>query len=166
MVTRILETDIVTERGPVTASIDERGELEKLEALLLSPAARNKGNKNAPQRPMLLGPNNERIELPEPVFRVLRQIVPQLLQGHALTIVPLHKELSTQEAADILNVSRPFLIGLLERGEIPFVKTGKHRRIRFGDLMAYKKKRDASRRKTLDHLSEIGQEFGLDAYQD
>ena len=75
---------------------------------------------------MLLGPNDERIELPEPVFRVLRQIVPHLLREHALTIVPLHKELSTQEAADILNVSRPFLISLLERGEIPFVKTGKH----------------------------------------
>jgi len=162
MVAKTLERDLSMEGGPVTASIDEHQTLEAIDALL----AQMEKNTAAQPQPMLLGRNNERIELPESLLRVLQQIVPHLLQGHALRIVPFHKELSTQEAADILNVSRPFLIGLLERGEVPFVKTGKHRRIRFEDLMAYKKKRDATRREALDKLSELGQEFGLDKYQD
>ncbi|HEX5415071.1 MAG TPA: helix-turn-helix domain-containing protein [Chloroflexota bacterium] len=162
MVAKTLEGSLSIETGPVSASSDQHKALEAIEAMLAQAAM----NESAQPRLVLLGPDNERIELPEPVFRVLRQIVPHLLQGHALTIVPIHKELSTQEAADTLNVSRPFLIGLLERGEIPFIRTGKHRRIRFGDLMAYKAKRDANRRETLDRLSRLSQEFGLDRYQD
>jgi excisionase family DNA binding protein len=81
-------------------------------------------------------------------------------------MVPIQKELTTQAAADLVNVSRPFLIGLLEQGEIPYVTTGKHRRIRFSDVIAYKTRRDATRRQALDRLSELGREYGLDRYQD
>ena len=162
MSTKHLERDVFTEAEPFSASANERSILEEIDALL-----RQTDDDDADRaRPMLLGPNNERIGLPEPVFRILQQIVPHLLKGHALTIVPVHQQLSTQEAADILNVSRPFLIGLLERGEIPYVKTGKHRRIRFGHLMAYKKQRDMECRKALERLVELGQEYGLDAYGD
>jgi excisionase family DNA binding protein len=97
---------------------------------------------------------------------LLDQVVRELLQGHAVGVVPLHKELTTQEAADLLGVSRPFLIGLLERGEVPYVTTGKHRRIRFSDLMEYKRRRDATRRQALDRLTELSQEYGLDRYRD
>ncbi|HEY7832450.1 MAG TPA: helix-turn-helix domain-containing protein [Ktedonobacterales bacterium] len=75
--------------------------------------------------------------------------------------MPLNKELTTQEAADLLNVSRPFLIKLLEQGGVPFAKTGSHRRIRFSDLMAYKHRRDADRQRALARLTQMSQEVGL-----
>lgn len=150
-----LEQEAVT---TVSAAPGEQDVLRDVEDLLRQTTAQ--------RRPRLVGADGEAIEIPEPVYRLLRQMVPHLLKGHALTLVPLHQQLTTQEAADLLNVSRPFLIGLLERGEVPYTKTGKHRRIRYGDLMQYKRQRDATRRRALDRLAELGQEFGLDAYQD
>jgi excisionase family DNA binding protein len=88
-------------------------------------------------------------------------VVHELAQGEAVTVVPVNKELTTQEAADILNVSRPYLVKLLEEGEIPFVKTGTHRRVRFIDLMAHKRRRDAERRRGLARLTQMSQEMGL-----
>lgn len=114
----------------------------------------------------LVGPDGTAVELPETVLRLLRRMIPHLMRGDALSLVPVHAELTTQQAADILNVSRPFLIGLLEQGEIPYTKTGKHRRIKFRDLMRYKEIRDANRHEALDRLTRLSQEFGLDAYQD
>jgi excisionase family DNA binding protein len=93
-------------------------------------------------------------------------MVPQLRQGHALTLVPLHRELSTQQAADLLGVSRPFLIGLLEQGAIPHTKVGKHRRVVLDHVLAYKRQRDAGRRQALKRLTELGQELRLDEYDD
>lgn len=76
-------------------------------------------------------------------------------------VIPVDEELTTQEAADILNVSRPYLVSLLEQGVIPFVKTGTHRRIPLGDLLEYKTRRDAQRRKALTELTQLSQELGL-----
>ena len=75
--------------------------------------------------------------------------------------MPVHMELTTQEAADLLNVSRQYLVRLLEDGAMPFTKTGTHRRIRFGDLMAYKRARDATRRQGLKRLTRLSEELGL-----
>ena len=122
------------EREPITATDSERPALSKIEGVL----------ENVNRVPKLMSPNGEEIELPESLSQVLRQLVYYLAQGRAVTIVPLNRELTTQEAADILNVSRPYLIKLLEQGEIPFAKTGTHRRIRVDDLMEYKKRRDAA----------------------
>jgi excisionase family DNA binding protein len=114
----------------------------------------------------LLGINGETTVLPEAISRLLQQAVPHLLLGRALAIVPIERELTTQQAADLLNVSRPFLIGLLEEGDIPHVKTGKHRRVRLEDILRYKKQRDATRREALDRLSELSQEYGLDKIEE
>jgi excisionase family DNA binding protein len=76
-------------------------------------------------------------------------------------IASIDKELTTQQAADILQMSRPYLIKLLEHNEIPFIKTGTHRRIRLNDLMEYKKRREAERAQGLTELTQLSQEYGL-----
>ena len=95
------------------------------------------------------------------VFQILRRIIYHMMHGQAISIVPINKELSIQEAADILNVSRPFLVGLLESKKIPFVKVGTHRRIRFIDLMEYKKHRDVERQRGLAEIAHIAEDEGL-----
>ena len=83
----------------------------------------------------------------------------QMALGNTVTLVPLHAQLTTQEAADFLNVSRPFIVRLLKTGEIPFIKVGSHRRILFEDLMAYKKKMFAESEKAMEELARLGQEL-------
>jgi len=83
-----------------------------------------------------------------------------MMHGRTIGIVPINKEISTQDAADILNVSRPFLVGLLDAGTIPFIKVGTHRRIRFTDLMEYKKRRDEERRQGLAKIAHISEDAG------
>jgi len=108
----------------------------------------------------LLGPRGDVVELPASVATLLRQLVTHLAHGNAITLVPVGKELTTQQAADILNVSRPYLIKLLDSGQIPYTRTGTHRRIRFTDLTRYKSRRDAELRAGLGELSRLSQELG------
>ena len=84
-----------------------------------------------------------------------------MAQGNAVSLIPIHAELTTQEAADLLNVSRPFLIKQIELGEISHHKVGKHRRIHVTDVMAYKERIDFATNRGLDEMVAISQELGL-----
>ncbi|OGI30564.1 MAG: hypothetical protein A2287_10110 [Candidatus Melainabacteria bacterium RIFOXYA12_FULL_32_12] len=105
--------------------------------------------------------NGHKINIPCSLLPLLKKMIETLGNGDALTVIPVHKELTTQQAAEVLNVSRPFLIKLLETGEIPFIKVGKHRRISMQDLIEYKNKRDKVREENLDELARLSQETGL-----
>jgi excisionase family DNA binding protein len=103
----------------------------------------------------------ESIPVPREAFELFVKILEQMAQGHAVTVVPIHAELTTQEAANLLNVSRPFLIGLLDQGRIPFHKVGTHRRIRFEELLAYKRREEQRQEQVLGELAAEAQELDL-----
>ena len=104
---------------------------------------------------------NQEIEVPVSALKMLVDILDEMAQGNAVSIVPIHAELTTQEAADFLNVSRPYLVGLLEGGLLPFHKVGTHRRVKFRDLMAYREKSQSARRNALSTLTKEAQELGM-----
>ena len=99
--------------------------------------------------------------LPRQALILLRDLLADMAQGNAVAIVPLHAEMTTQQAADMLNVSRPYLVNLLEKGELRFTRVGTHRRIQFKDLMAYKEKIKKQSSSAMDELVRIAQENNL-----
>ena len=104
---------------------------------------------------------NELLQVPVKAIRLLVDILDAMARGDAVSLIPIHKELTTQEAANILNVSRPYLVKLMEAGEIPFHKNGVRRRVFFKDLMEYKQKRDQASMLLLDELTAEAQEFEM-----
>jgi len=103
----------------------------------------------------------EQIELPAVAVRLLVDLLSAIAEGNAVTLIPIHAELTTQQAADLLGVSRPFLIKQLEDEVIPFRRVGTHRRVLFSDLMKYKHHIDENRTKALDGLTEQAQELEM-----
>ncbi|MFB4319128.1 excisionase family DNA-binding protein [Actinomadura sp. 21ATH] len=103
----------------------------------------------------------EALVLPRQAVSLLAYILSQAAAGRGVSVMPSHAELTTQQAADLLNVSRPYLIGLLESGTIPFKLVGRHRRVRWDDLMDYKRETEAQGRAAADELADLGQELGI-----
>jgi len=120
-------------------------------------------NDQATQHIQIFDARNQahQIELPTTALRLLADVLTEMAEGNAVQVVPVHAELTTQEAADLLNVSRPHLVKLLEDGEIPFHRTGKHRRVRLVDLMQYKEARMRVSEAAMAELTRLSQELGL-----
>ncbi len=101
------------------------------------------------------------ILVPMMAMRILTEALRQIAMGKAAVVLPLDAEISTQQAADILSVSRPYLVGLLENNEIPFRRVGAHRRVRLLDVLNYKRRIDKERMKVLDELAAQAQELNM-----
>ncbi len=132
--------------------------IARLSGQILSRYAQNK-------RPLTLrvkdADQEKPIELPSGAVALLMEILEAMAAGRGVTIIPENAELTTVQAAEILNVSRPFLIGLLDEGALPHRKVGKHRRIRMEDVMAYKTNIDREREAVLDQLALDAQNQGM-----
>ena len=111
---------------------------------------------------VLLSLGEERVlaEIPRQALILFVEVLGQLANGNAVTIVPVHAELTTQQAADLLNVSRPHLLKLLESGDLEYEMVGAHRRIRAEDVIRYKRTRDEVTRQAVADLTALGQELG------
>jgi excisionase family DNA binding protein len=112
---------------------------ENAEIIDFLSALRDRGQQPADPRPRLVGPDGTSVELPEFMFDVLLRVAAAMKAGLAVTVVPHHLTLSTQEAADLLRISRTTLVRLLESGAIPFEKPSRHRKVRLDDLLEYRK---------------------------
>ncbi|UVS82639.1 helix-turn-helix domain-containing protein [Actinokineospora sp. UTMC 2448] len=113
------------------------------------------------EKARLVGPDGTETEIPDEVYRTLRQVIDALVKGKAITIAPHDTMLTTQQAADMLGISRPTLVKLLEKGDIAFEKPGRHRRIRLADLVAYRDRARERRRLALRELTQEADDDGL-----
>jgi len=138
---------------PVTPTVDD-ARLAKTSSRRLAPFL----NRNLLVR---LVDSEEAVELPAAAVRLLVDLLSAMAEGNAVTLIPIHAELTTQQAADLLGVSRPFLVKQLEEDTIPYRKVGTHRRVLFSDLMAYKREMDRKRLGALDELAAQAQELDM-----
>lgn len=126
---------------------------------LLAPFAATRGPRHVRVKPE--GGQERSVTVPAEAYDLFLEVLSQMANGNAVTIVPVQAELTTQQAADLLNVSRPFLVKLLESGQLLFRKVGKHRRVLFADLAEYRKQDAERRRQVMDELAAEAQRHGL-----
>lgn len=139
-------------REPVLVPDQEAGTAKELDDML----------SRAQGEAVLRDPSgNREFRLPHSVYRALEQVLHEMARGNAVQVLPVEAELSTQQAADLLNVSRPHLVKLLERGELPYHHVGTHRRIVLEDLLVYKEGRDRQRLEALDEITRASDDLGL-----
>jgi excisionase family DNA binding protein len=143
--------EVVTPSKADTAIAKESS--EKLSAYLKSP--------KGVRLQVSTGRKSEVVVLPPSALQVLVRILAEMGQGNAITLTPIRAELTSQQAADLLNVSRPHLVKLLDEGTIPSHKVGSHRRVQLEDVLAYKREFLAKRHAALDELQALSQELGL-----
>ena len=133
------------------------GSVDQRDLAILERALVKKRGKTA----RLTGFDGHRIEIPSDLVDALLLIVQQLKTGHGVSIAALRAEITTAEAAELLNVSRPFVIKLLESGVMPFRKVGTHRRVRLVDVLEYRDRQDAIANAALDNMVRQAEEHGL-----
>ena len=104
---------------------------------------------------------NETVSIPLSAFRLLADILTEMSKGNAVTFIPIHAELTTQQAADFLNVSRPFVVKMIEQKKLPCRKVGTHRRVLFQDLVEFKRKTNEDRAKMLEELAKQAQDLDM-----
>ena len=150
MVRTVSEFSQVT-RDPITASVDERRQITRAYRAVIGPEAKVR----------LIGPGGEELPFPRPLQALLLQGMEAFLNGGAVVAVRLDEELTSNEAARFLNVSRPYLYRLLDEGKIPHTMIGSHRRIKFVDLLAFRQQRDTECAAALADLTRLSQEAGL-----
>jgi excisionase family DNA binding protein len=143
---------LALDREPIAARNADREALREIEALAQSGHG------------LRLSSGDVSFELPDALRHVLEQAAHELVRGNRVSLLPLGRHLTTRLAAELLNVSRPYLIRLLERGDLPFEKVGTHRRIAIEDLLRYRAARSEARRAALRALSEEADE--LEIYAD
>ena len=141
----------LSERPPSAIEVRQASEAARLMATALTP----KG------LPLTIQQNGDRteIELLPAIGQLMLDVLTHVARGEMVTFVPYGAELTTKEAADLLNVSRPFLVSLLEAGAIPFHKVGSHRRVKASDLLDYREQREQERSDALADLQRLGQEY-------
>ena len=124
-------------------------------------ALQKRGRQTADIRPRLTGPDGQSVELPEPMFEVLLQVAVAMKAGLAVTVAPHHLLLSTQEAADLLRISRTTLVRLLESGVIPFDKPSRHRKVRLDDLLEYRRRQRSEAELAFAEMTADAERMGL-----
>ena len=149
--------DLIRRMTPIAVPPEQQAQVA-----VLSKALEDMAHQPRKRAPMcqLVGPKGESIPLPESVFFVLERVAEVMARGDSISVVPVGREVTTQQAADLLNVSRQYLVRLLDGGRIPFRKVGKHRRIRIADVLSFKGTRDKERRAGLRELSRMTEDVG------
>lgn len=143
-------------QGLVTSPIDdyEKSQLRDIQKII-------EHSENPVEELSLHTPNGE-FRLPKSLYTLLLRALPPLSEGDSITVLPLKKEVTTQQAASLLGVSRPFLVGLLEKEQLPFRKVGSHRRIPLEALLEFMLAQNAGRREKLKELTQVSERLGLD----
>jgi excisionase family DNA binding protein len=123
--------------------------------------ARGMADAEVSARAKLVGPDGSQLDIPAELYELLRDVVGALSQGMAISIAPHNTMLTTQEAADLLNISRPTLVRLLTDGEIPHSSRGRHRRVLLRDILDYSERTRTERRRTLDQMAADAEDDNL-----
>lgn len=142
-------------------ALRERTVLPPKDSSDLARFARGLADVQAPARAKLVGPDGSYLDIPDELYGVLRDVVTALSEGLAISIAPHNTMLTTQEAADLLNISRPTLVRLLTDGEIPHTMRGRHRRVMLRDILDYRDRTRRERRQTLDEMAADAEEANL-----
>ncbi len=145
----------------MTNAVRERTVLPPEDPTDLNRFARGLASVHAPSRARLVGPDGSEMEIPNELYGVLCDVVTALSQGLAISIAPHNTMLTTQEAADLLNISRPTLVRLLREGEIPYTMRGRHRRVMLRDVLDYQERTRRERGQALDQMVADAEESGL-----
>ena len=145
------------EPGPDDAAQAESSNQELVKLIMAGSAS----NARQAAVEVTIGGNVASLTIPMPALAMLSKILSEMSSGNAVSIVPIHAELTTQEAADILNVSRPFIVDKMDQGVIPHHKVGTHRRVKYKDLLEYKAKLERESKQAMEDLVRLSQELDL-----